>query len=306
MFILTWVFTGSRRTVRDVVEAISPGRMEAMLGKRLHRRQYTNRGPNFAWHVDGNDKLRPFGFSIHGAIDGWSRKILWLHCGISNKDPNIICNYYMDQVESLGILPVLICVDPGTENGHMADVHTLLRDENNDTFSNRPVRTGSSVHNQRIERWWGYLRQSFTNFYMNLFKDLRDSGIVNMGDAQHVACLQFCFSKLIQKELNQIKDHWNLHDVRYQKNVCGPHGKPEYLYNNPEVWGAENAGLPVNRNRLDICRQLIPQRLRNPYGCSDEFAEMALQYMLDTQKRLPENVYEALDLCGDLITFLAD
>ena len=27
-------------------------------------------GPNYLWHIDGYDKLKPFGFAIHGAIDG--------------------------------------------------------------------------------------------------------------------------------------------------------------------------------------------------------------------------------------------
>ena len=27
-------------------------------------------GPNYCWHIDGNDKLIPYGFGIHGGIDG--------------------------------------------------------------------------------------------------------------------------------------------------------------------------------------------------------------------------------------------
>ena len=27
-------------------------------------------GPNFSWHCDGYDKLKPFGIAIHGCIDG--------------------------------------------------------------------------------------------------------------------------------------------------------------------------------------------------------------------------------------------
>ena len=158
--------------MRDVIEAISPARCDAMRARRLCRRIYINRGPNFAWHIDGNDKLKPFGFAIHGAIDGWSRKVLWLQVGYTNKDPKIVCNFYMDQVEQVGI-PVLVCLDRGTENGTLMDIQTLLRSEHNDTFSNRPVRVGSSVHNQRIEQWWGYLRRNFTQFYMSLQRPQR-------------------------------------------------------------------------------------------------------------------------------------
>ena len=28
--------------------------------------------------MDGFDKLKPYGFPIHGCIDGFSRKLLWL------------------------------------------------------------------------------------------------------------------------------------------------------------------------------------------------------------------------------------
>ena len=38
--------------------------------RKLKRRQYQNPGANFCWHLDGYDKLKPFGFPIHGCIDG--------------------------------------------------------------------------------------------------------------------------------------------------------------------------------------------------------------------------------------------
>ena len=34
------------------------------------------------WHVDGNDKLIGFGFYIHGCVDGYSRKVIWLKVGL--------------------------------------------------------------------------------------------------------------------------------------------------------------------------------------------------------------------------------
>ena len=33
---------------------------------RLRRRTYVSRGPNYMWHVDGYDKLTPYGISING------------------------------------------------------------------------------------------------------------------------------------------------------------------------------------------------------------------------------------------------
>ena len=121
-------------------------------------------------------------------------KIMWLPVSSTNKNPRIVCNYYMDQIENAGI-PRLVAIDPGSENGIMSNVHTLLRSNHNVTFSDNPVRIGSSVHNVRIERFWGYLRPAFTQFYMDLFKDMKDSGVLNVADVQHIECLQFCFTR---------------------------------------------------------------------------------------------------------------
>ena len=46
------------------------------------------------WHLDGCDKLKRFGFAIHGVIDGCCR-ILWLNVGTTNNDPEVIANYYL-------------------------------------------------------------------------------------------------------------------------------------------------------------------------------------------------------------------
>ena len=51
----------------------------------LKRRSYRSGGPNFLCHCDGYDKLKPYGFPIHGGIEGFSRKIRWLRVVRSNK-----------------------------------------------------------------------------------------------------------------------------------------------------------------------------------------------------------------------------
>ena len=65
---------------------------------RLKRRKYINCGPNYVWHIDGNDKLKLFGFCIHAGINGFSRKILWLKVSYTNNDPLVFCYYYLDAI----------------------------------------------------------------------------------------------------------------------------------------------------------------------------------------------------------------
>ena len=61
-----------------------PLRVEQRAQHSFTRCIYVSTGPNQAWHIDGYDKLKPFGFAIHGPIDGYSRKIVWLFVGSSN------------------------------------------------------------------------------------------------------------------------------------------------------------------------------------------------------------------------------
>lgn len=64
--------------------------------RRLKRRVYHNKGPNYLLHVDGYDKLKRFGFAIHGCVCGFSRRVLWLRVGRSNNDPKVIASYFLD------------------------------------------------------------------------------------------------------------------------------------------------------------------------------------------------------------------
>ena len=75
-------------SVRLVLRSIDP---EGRSKRRLKRRKYINCGPNYVWHIDGSDKLKPFGFWILAGIDGFSRKILWLKVSYTNKDPLVAC-----------------------------------------------------------------------------------------------------------------------------------------------------------------------------------------------------------------------
>ena len=66
----------SKEAVRIALNVLDQEGVSRRKSRRLKRRKYCNKGPNHVWHMDGNDKLRPFGFYVHGCIDGFSRKII--------------------------------------------------------------------------------------------------------------------------------------------------------------------------------------------------------------------------------------
>jgi len=62
-----------QKKVLSFMKTIDPGGVSLQKAHRLKRRKYRANGPNYVWHVDGYDKLKPYGFCIHGSIDGYSR-----------------------------------------------------------------------------------------------------------------------------------------------------------------------------------------------------------------------------------------
>lgn len=79
-----------------ILSTLDPEGTEIRRRRRLKRRAYFSKGPNFVWHVDSYDKLKPFGICINGAIDGFSRRILWLNAYCTSSDPKVIGGYYLD------------------------------------------------------------------------------------------------------------------------------------------------------------------------------------------------------------------
>ena len=63
-------------SVRLILKKLDPLSTEQRSWHSLTKCSYVSTGPNQTWHIDGYDKLKSFGFAIHGAIDGYTRKIL--------------------------------------------------------------------------------------------------------------------------------------------------------------------------------------------------------------------------------------
>jgi len=155
-------FVVKQETVRSILKIIDPDGVEIRSRKRLRRRLYFNPGPNHTWHTDCYDKLKPYGISISGCIDGFSRCIVWLEAAPSCSDPRVIGHFYLNTVETLGGCPITLRFDRGTENRHIEQFQKFLRRNNT---SHRPSYLyGASPSNQRIESWWSILRHILLNF----------------------------------------------------------------------------------------------------------------------------------------------
>ena len=85
--------------------------------------------------------------------------------------------------------------------------------------------TGSSVHNQRIERFWRDLHRCVTQLYNRLFYYLEFENLLDPLDNVNLYALHFVYLPHINKSLAEFKEGWNNHSIRTA------HGRtPNQLY----------------------------------------------------------------------------
>ena len=188
-------FKVKREDIRLLLKVVDPHGVDIRSRRRLKRRDYWSKGPNFCWHMDSYDKLKKYGLCINGCIDGFTRKIIWLKVGQTNNDPTVIGRYYLDAVKIHGGYPLFMRGDMGTENSFIAALQNLF--SGNDTPECNRFIYGKSTFNTRIESWWCILRKECCQTWIEELKDLQDRGHFT-GDKLDINLLQFCFMRLLQ------------------------------------------------------------------------------------------------------------
>ncbi|XP_060776375.1 uncharacterized protein LOC132885871 isoform X1 [Neoarius graeffei] len=149
-----------RHRLRDSLRRIDPIGVLARRRPAIARRVYSVPHPNFIWHVDGNHKLIRWKLVVHGAIDGYSRMLIFLRCSNNNRSETVK-ELFHAAVGQFG-RPLHIRTDHGVENIKIWEDMHASRGEGS-------VLTGSSVHNQQIERFNQDLNKNCSQIYAPIF-----------------------------------------------------------------------------------------------------------------------------------------
>ncbi|XP_055073955.2 uncharacterized protein [Misgurnus anguillicaudatus] len=283
-----------KEDIRLILSTLDPLGTEMRRKRRLHRRAYFSKGPNFVWHVDSYDKLKPFGICINGAIDGFSRRILWLNAYCTSSDPKVIGGYFLETVRTFGGSPRMLRADMGTENSVIRDVQRYLRRGDADPLAGeRSFIYGKSTANQRIESWWGILRKECVDLWLKYFHQIKDEGYFD-GSFLDKNLVLFCFLGLIQEELDSTKDTWNSHLIRPLRNSLVPHGRPDVMYTLPELYETEDYISQVPVEDCDTCEDQCIHRSDIP--CDEDIFTLCSHIMAQHQLRIPNDMFTSLNL----------
>ena len=244
----------SRENVRLILRYMDPEGVSERKRRRLVRRQYSVKGPNYLYHIDGWDKLKTYGLCIHGCIYGFSRRIIWLKAGPSNKNPFVVCKYFAESARMMQGLPCVIRADRGTENVNIELMQSMLRLDNEDhrAFLGTTFMYGSSPANQRIESWWSKFPSLGIGTWIRHFKQLEENGIIDTSKELDKECIRYCYMDILRDELHVTRIQWNVHYIRSMKNTASPSGKPDNMFYLPQMYQTRSYLLDVDEtNQLN-------------------------------------------------------
>ncbi|KDQ11750.1 hypothetical protein BOTBODRAFT_176943 [Botryobasidium botryosum FD-172 SS1] len=217
--------------------------------KKPARIPLTSIGTDEELNADGHEKLSPIGFPIWGLREKFSGKWHGLWVVPNNRKMEVIASLYLSLVYELGGMPIQSTTNCSSETGLMYALANALREEFSPHIDIEEVpahRFLRSVHNILIERGWRLLQIQWGDNVYNEFK--RGEGTVyDPGNARHYKLTQWLWPKLIQQELDELKEKFNSHRVRRDHKKVLPSGvSPNEAYLLPHLYGGVRCLQPVD------------------------------------------------------------
>ncbi|XP_051977989.1 uncharacterized protein LOC127639797 isoform X2 [Xyrauchen texanus] len=234
----------TQSTVRETLKAVDP---VGTLLRGLHlnfvqRTVYSVPSPLSLWHIDGNHRLIKWRIVIHGGIDGFSRKIMYLKASTNNQAAAVL-EAFLEAVEQFG-LPSRVRSDKGGENVDVARFmleHPLREPEKTSYI------TGRSVHNQRIERLWRDVWCAVTSNYYAAFQYLQDIGALDPDNEKHLICLHYVMVPRLNMDLDLFRQVWDRHPLSSEGNKS-----PQQLWVSGQLLNTDAPADPMDFTNFGV------------------------------------------------------
>ena len=98
------------------------------------------------------------------------------------------------------------------------------------------------------------------HWWINFFKDMSSSSLLDVGNDLHKECLWFCFYRILNEDLQKTMTSWNSHHIRPSRHDCIS-GSPDILYFLPERSGGVNNLQTVSSAKLTEMELQISKRM---------------------------------------------
>ena len=200
-----------RARIRASIHRVDPINTQLRRSVTIRRRTYYAEGPNTVWHIDGHHKLIRWKLITHGGIDGYSHTIVYLKCSHNNHAATVL--FVFTEAAEVHGLPNRVRTDLGGEN---YDVWRYMIEQH---ASEAAVITGSSTHNECIERLWRDVHRCVNILFADTFRAMEEEGILNCLNDVDVFCLHYTFIPRINAALTRFTESWNNHAISTAGNL---------------------------------------------------------------------------------------
>lgn len=145
-------------------------------------------------------------------------------------------------------MPICIRSDHGVEN---FDVWRFMIATNDGDPS--CVITGSSTHNERIERLWRDVHRCVVMGFADIFQDLEAEKYLDPLNDVDLYCLHYIFLPRINKCLSEFQSSWNNHPLSTEANMS-----PYQLFYEGTSYIADHFDINVSLANVDIADIDVP------------------------------------------------
>ncbi|KAJ7171949.1 hypothetical protein C8R46DRAFT_991860 [Mycena filopes] len=211
---------------------------------------------------------------------------------------------YLDFIEETGCIPLQLTTDKGSEIGWQYAFQTTLRETfapGIDPHIFALFMVLKSVHNTVIEGFWRWLRVKMgLNLKLIILRGKQDH-IFDSNVPFHAALFYWIFVPLIQQELDEFREWWNIHRVQFQADKNMPSGHvPAHVFEHPSHVGGLDCRIKILQEAVAELREYLTEEvgsrdshLRWP-GVTVEFEALAEQAWagIGSPKLLLESAWE--------------
>ena len=192
----------TRARLRASIHRVDPRGVAERSRYAIRRQVYSVPHANYVWHIDSKHKLIRWRMVIHGAVDGYSRKILYLKCANDNKASTVVL-YFSHAAHTFGI-PDKVKSNRGGEN---TDVWRYMLRYND--MQSSCIIIGSSTHNERIERLWCDVFRCVSQIFFNLLYGLEDEEFLDPLNDTDLFCIHIAILPQVNRCLEEFTESWN-------------------------------------------------------------------------------------------------